>query len=58
MDIRDLNVGNRVYLKSFDFEGKGEVISLSAGIHVITDAYEEPMYFREEEVLAVLKNYE
>lgn len=58
IDINDLEVGNRVYIKSKDLQGKGEILSLKAGIHVILDAYKKPMYIKIEEVMAVLKIYE
>lgn len=58
IDIKDLAVGDRIYIKSLDLQGKGEILSLKAGIHVILDAYKNPMYIKIEEVMAVLKIYE
>jgi hypothetical protein len=50
--------GDKVFIRAFDITGYGIVVSVTNGIHVLVDGYNEPMYFRDFEIKKVINHEE
>ncbi|WP_217302212.1 hypothetical protein [Clostridium sp. 001] len=44
------NVGERVYVDTWDVKGYGTMVCNSPGLHVLVDGFKNPMYFQNHEV--------
>lgn len=49
----EYEVGERVYVDTWDIKAFGNINSIQCGIHVLVDGFDEPMYFQEHEVKKV-----
>lgn len=52
----EYEVGERVYVDTWDIKEYGVVAHNYPGLHVLVDGFNEPMYFQEHEVKKVKKD--